>query len=88
MRSKDDLYNGRVGSVFITNKDDDSSELIVVNATKAIEEGDSFVVNMKLSSSPFDKVTVTWNAEPVNGQVHSRVTKFKLHVGRERDELS
>ena len=74
------MYNGNVGSVFVINKDDDSSELIVVNATKNVEEGDEIFVRMKLSSSPVHEVTVIWHAEVVTGQVQH--LNLKLTWGR------
>ena len=69
MTSDDDLYNGDVGSVYITNHDNDSSELIVASATKTIQEGHGTLVQIKLSSSPAHEVVVTWKAGVVTGQV-------------------
>lgn len=69
MTSDDNLYNGDVGSVYVTNHDNDSSELIVASGTKTIQEGHGMVVQMKLSSSPAHEVIVTWKAGVVTGQV-------------------
>lgn len=69
MLSEDTLYKGLIGSVIVTNKDNDGSELLVFNNSEVVEEGGMILVNVKLSSSPANAVTVTCYPETVIGQV-------------------